>query len=415
MNVPDGTTRERRISEPAHLAGGRREAGEERRLRHHLVYAGMSFGPFQFISRRTNRATTSTRSRTACACCAKWSKTGRHLAVAVRFSVDELMGELGLQWHDEGRGVFELVGELPDLWDLKTFGVHSSNARYSEEGYQEPYVAFARQMTSKPVGGGRAIHFARRHGVVDQAWSARSHRRGPPLHLRPLPAEKDRGGEGRRHPRVHRLQHLLLVLPRIGPDPLHPEPHHRRGVAAGLASRGDRGARFQRRRARGRSGPRGARGSEGARPARLPGHARRGGHRARRAPASRVAAARTCHLDSGAGLATGTARQASQRRGLLRQPALAGARAGVRLSPRGRRNRRALDDRALRRAFGPGARDVRRSSPDAGRHHGGRRGRLAGGAVRLRPVLHGRLPVRAAGGEGTSRCRARGPASSRSR
>ena len=214
--------------------------------------------------------------------------------------------------------------------------------------------------------GGRsvAIHFARRHGVADQTWSARS---------------------------------------------------HGRGVAAGLASRADRGARFQRRRARGRSGPRGARGSAGARPARLPGHARRSGHRARRAPASRVAAARTCHLDSGAGLATGTARQASQRRGLLRQPALAGACAGVRLSPRGRRNRRALDDRALRRAFGPGARDVRRSSPDAGRHHGGRRGRLAGGAVRLRPVLHGRLPVRVAGGEGTPRDRARGPASSRSR
>ena len=58
---------------------------------------------------------------------------GDTCAVAVRFSVGELMGELGLQWHDEGRGVFELVGELPDLWDLKTFGVQdSSNARYSE-------------------------------------------------------------------------------------------------------------------------------------------------------------------------------------------------------------------------------------------------------------------------------------------
>ena len=80
----------------------------------------------------------------------------------------------------------------------------------------------------KAGGGRRAIHVARRHGVAGKAWRARSHRRGPPFHLGPLPAEKDRGGEGRRHPRVHRLQHLLLVLPRVGPDPLHPEPHDAR-------------------------------------------------------------------------------------------------------------------------------------------------------------------------------------------
>ena len=107
---------------------------------------------------------------------------GDTCAVAVRFSVDELMGELGLQWHDEGRGVFELVGELPvpDLWDLKTFGVQdSSNARYSEEGYQEPYVAFARQMTSKPVVGvGRftspdAMVSQIKRGVLDLIGAAR--------------------------------------------------------------------------------------------------------------------------------------------------------------------------------------------------------------------------------------------------
>ena len=37
------------------------------------VYAGMSFGPFQFISRRTDRRNDEygAHSRTACACCAK--------------------------------------------------------------------------------------------------------------------------------------------------------------------------------------------------------------------------------------------------------------------------------------------------------------------------------------------------------
>ena len=76
--------------------------------------------------------------------------------------------------------MFELVGELPDLWDLKTFGVQdSSNSRYSEEGYQEPYVAFAKQMTSKPVVGvGRftspdAMVSQVRRGVLDLIGAAR--------------------------------------------------------------------------------------------------------------------------------------------------------------------------------------------------------------------------------------------------
>ena len=151
------------------------------------VYAGMSFGPFQFISRRTNRrndeygGSLENRVRLLREMVEDTREAvGDTCAVAVRFSVDELMGELGLQWHDEGRGVFELVGELPDLWDLKTFGMQdSSNARYSEEGYQEPYVAFAKQMTSKPVVGvGRftspdAMVSQIKRGVLDLIGAAR--------------------------------------------------------------------------------------------------------------------------------------------------------------------------------------------------------------------------------------------------
>jgi dimethylamine/trimethylamine dehydrogenase len=76
--------------------------------------------------------------------------------------------------------VLELVGELPDLWDLKTFGqLDSSNARYAAEGYQEPYVAFAKRVTSKPVVGvGRftspdAMVSQIRRGVLDLIGAAR--------------------------------------------------------------------------------------------------------------------------------------------------------------------------------------------------------------------------------------------------
>ena len=151
------------------------------------VYAGMGFGPFQFLSRRTNRRSDEyggpleNRVRLLREMIEETREAvGDTCAVAVRFSVDELMGELGLQWYEEGRGVFELLGELPDLWDLKTFGLQdSSNARYSGEGYQEPYVAFARKLTTKPVVGvGRftspdAMVSQIRRGVLDLIGAAR--------------------------------------------------------------------------------------------------------------------------------------------------------------------------------------------------------------------------------------------------
>ncbi len=151
------------------------------------VYCGMGFGPYQFLSRRTNRRSDEyggaieNRLRLLKEMIEDTKDAvGETCAVAVRLSVDELMGPLGLQWEDEGKAVFEHLGELPDLWDLKTFGYRdSSNARYSEEGYQEPYVAFAKQMTSKPVVGvGRftspdAMVSQVKRGVLDLIGAAR--------------------------------------------------------------------------------------------------------------------------------------------------------------------------------------------------------------------------------------------------
>ena len=125
------------------------------------IYCGMRFGPYQFLSQHTNHrsdeygGSIENRVRLLREMIEDTKNAvGDSCAVAVRFSTDELMGPLGMQWEDEGMAVLELVGELPDLWDLKTFGFEdSSNSRYSDEGYQEPYVVHAKKITSKPIVG----------------------------------------------------------------------------------------------------------------------------------------------------------------------------------------------------------------------------------------------------------------------
>jgi dimethylamine/trimethylamine dehydrogenase len=80
---------------------------------------------------------------------------GDTCAVAVRVAVDELLGEEGLSAEGEGRAVVEMLAELPDLWDvcLADWSNDSQTSRFSEEGFQEPYTAFVKQVTTKPVVG----------------------------------------------------------------------------------------------------------------------------------------------------------------------------------------------------------------------------------------------------------------------
>ena len=168
------------------------------------VYSGMGFGPYQFLSPRTNRRTDEyggsmeNRVRLLKEMIEETREAvGESCAVAVRISTDELMGALGLQWQEETTAIFELIGDLPDLWDLKTWGyLDSSNARYSEEGYQEPYVAFAKPLTGKPVVGvGRftspdAMVSQVKRGVLDLIGAAR-----PSIADPFLPAKIDQGRE----------------------------------------------------------------------------------------------------------------------------------------------------------------------------------------------------------------------------
>ena len=107
---------------------------------------------------------------------------GDSCAVAIRFAVDELRGADGLQAECEGRDVIGMLAEIPDLWDVNISGWDndSATARFEPlEGFQEPYTAFVKSLTSKPVVGvGRftsadAMVSQIKRGVLDLIGAAR--------------------------------------------------------------------------------------------------------------------------------------------------------------------------------------------------------------------------------------------------
>ncbi|MDH3716172.1 MAG: FAD-dependent oxidoreductase, partial [Gammaproteobacteria bacterium] len=80
---------------------------------------------------------------------------GDRCGVAVRLAVDELKGPDGITCENEGREVIEMLAELPDLWDINVsdWANDSVTSRFGEEGLQEPYIAFVKKVTAKPVVG----------------------------------------------------------------------------------------------------------------------------------------------------------------------------------------------------------------------------------------------------------------------
>ena len=106
---------------------------------------------------------------------------GDTMAVVARFAVDEMMGPDGLEWANEGHDAVEMLAELPDMWDVNVadWENDSMTSRFAPEGYQEEYVSFVKQVTSKPVSTvGRytspdTMVSAIRRGVVDLIGAAR--------------------------------------------------------------------------------------------------------------------------------------------------------------------------------------------------------------------------------------------------
>ncbi len=80
---------------------------------------------------------------------------GDRCAVAVRLAVDEFMDGEGFRHDHEGRDIIAALAEEPDLWDvnLSDWANDSQTSRFSDEGFQEPYTAFVKSLTTKPVVG----------------------------------------------------------------------------------------------------------------------------------------------------------------------------------------------------------------------------------------------------------------------
>ena len=126
------------------------------------IYAGMNFGPYQFLlpwmNKRTDEYGGSLENRV------RLSReiledmkeaVGDTCAVALRFSTDELLRIPSESHESEAHEIISTLSEVPDLWDVKSSSwvAETASARFSDQGAQEPINSFVKPLTSKPVVG----------------------------------------------------------------------------------------------------------------------------------------------------------------------------------------------------------------------------------------------------------------------
>ncbi len=126
------------------------------------IYAGMSFGPYQFLLPWLNRRTDEyggnleNRVRLLREILEEMKAAiGDTCGIAIRFSSDDLLKVKSENMESEAHEVVSLLSDLPDLWDIKSsdWTVETASARFVEEGAQESWNSFAKSLTSKPVVG----------------------------------------------------------------------------------------------------------------------------------------------------------------------------------------------------------------------------------------------------------------------
>jgi dimethylamine/trimethylamine dehydrogenase len=78
---------------------------------------------------------------------------GDRCGVAVRFKADETIGADGQPEFGERREMFAMLAELPDLWDINIadYSLEMGVSRFTQEGALEPYMAWVKSATTKPV------------------------------------------------------------------------------------------------------------------------------------------------------------------------------------------------------------------------------------------------------------------------
>ena len=126
------------------------------------VYAGHGLGIFQhFLSRATNfrndeyGGSLENRARLLREVIEDTKDAvGDACAVPVRIAMHEFQGAAGLE-PAEVEDAIAMMAELPDLWDLSLsdWSKDSQTSRFSEEGFQEPYISNVKKLTTKPVVG----------------------------------------------------------------------------------------------------------------------------------------------------------------------------------------------------------------------------------------------------------------------
>jgi len=126
------------------------------------VYAGMGYGPYQFLLPWMNKRTDEyggnlqNRVRLMREIIEDMKEAiGQTCAVAVRFSSDDLLKVPGETLQSEAHEIISMLSDVPDLWDVKSssWTLETTSARFSEQGAQEPWNSFVKPLTSKPVVG----------------------------------------------------------------------------------------------------------------------------------------------------------------------------------------------------------------------------------------------------------------------